>query len=307
MVQQAPAAGQVVKPEGTAGQPIPAALAHRGGRSVKAEVDAARERMRGMGFGYAEIAAELSRRYRLRPRKAYRVAYGWTLDQAAARFNARAAGETTGPQPPANMTSSHLCEYEQWPFGGRRPFVYILLVLAKVYDTDVSCLLDFADHENISPADRMTLLREPPADDGGFGDELRRLLAARGWSQRKLAHQVPCDAGFLSRLIRGHKPPSRKMAARLDELLGADGRLIAHVRERDASAKRDRRPRTASASPQGAGGISVTLPYVPGRLVIEVSGLDAASAEAGDAPNERALRLVPADHDSAGRERGRAG
>ena len=42
--------------------------------------------MRGLGFGYDEIAAEVSRRYRMRPREAYRLAWGWMLDQTAARF-----------------------------------------------------------------------------------------------------------------------------------------------------------------------------------------------------------------------------
>jgi hypothetical protein len=72
--------------------------AHRTDPSVKAEIDAMWERMRGLGFGDDEIAAELSRRYRLRPRKAYRITHGWTLTQAAARLNARAAGEGTDPE-----------------------------------------------------------------------------------------------------------------------------------------------------------------------------------------------------------------
>jgi hypothetical protein len=33
--------------------------------------------------GYEEVAVEFARRYRLRPRAAYRHAYGWTLNQAA--------------------------------------------------------------------------------------------------------------------------------------------------------------------------------------------------------------------------------
>jgi hypothetical protein len=75
--------------------------------SVKKEIDAARERMRGLGFSSDQIAAELARRYRLRPRKAYRVAHGWTLTQAAARLNARAAGEGTDPQARASLTGAH--------------------------------------------------------------------------------------------------------------------------------------------------------------------------------------------------------
>ena len=86
-----------------------------GARGFKAEMDGLRERMRALGFGYDEIAAEVSRRYQVRPRQAYRLAWGWTQDQAAARFNELAAGEGTDPEGRAGMTGPHLCELEQWP------------------------------------------------------------------------------------------------------------------------------------------------------------------------------------------------
>ena len=69
-----------------------------GRKGFKAELDGLRERMRGLRFSYDEIAAEVSRRYRVRPRHAYRLAWGWTLDQVAARFNERAASEGTDPK-----------------------------------------------------------------------------------------------------------------------------------------------------------------------------------------------------------------
>lgn len=281
----------------------------RADSSVKAEIDAARERMRGLGFGCDQIAAELGRRYKLRPRKAYRIAYGWSLTQAAARLNARAAGEGTDPQARASLTASHLCDHEQWPYGGRRPSVYLLLLMAKVYGTDVANLLDFADHEHLPPADRLVLQHaahphtsEPAAGYSAFGDELIRLLAERKVSQRKIAHQVPCDTGYLSKLVHGHKPPTRKIAARLEELLDADGRLLAHVPERETNAKRGRTRHTATHGPQqqaGTGGISVTLPCVPGRLVIKVSGLQAVASTTQDSRPGQALRLMPPPHDAA--------
>ncbi len=253
--------------------------AHRTDPSAKAEIGAMRERMRGLGFGDDEIAAELSGRYRLRPGKAYRITHGWTLTQAADRLNARAAGEGTDPEARASITAAHL-------------------------STDVANLLDFADHQHLPPADRLILQHaahpdagEPAAGYSAFGDELVRLLAERGLSQRKIAHQVPCDAGYLSKLIHGHKPPSRKIATRLEELLDAGGRLLAHVPERGAGAKRGPTPPTATHGPRrqpGTGGISVTLPCVPGRLVIEVSGLEAGGSTAGDTRAGHALRLVAA-------------
>jgi transcriptional regulator with XRE-family HTH domain len=60
-----------------------------------------------------------------------------------------------------------------------------------------------------------------------LGSELRRLLAERGMSLRDLARHVPCDSGNLSKIARGQKRPSPELAARLDEVLGAGGRLAA--------------------------------------------------------------------------------
>jgi hypothetical protein len=93
----------------------PGVPAGAGGKRLSAELDGLRERMRGLGFGYDEIAAEVSRRFPVRPRQAYRLAWGWTLDQAAARCSERAAREGTGPHTPAGMTGPHLGELEKWP------------------------------------------------------------------------------------------------------------------------------------------------------------------------------------------------
>lgn len=76
-------------------------------------------------------------------------------------------------------------------------------------------------------------------------DEVNRLQAARGWSLRELARQVPCDAGYLSKLIQGHKSPSLTMATRLDELLGANGRLVACLPRHEHQAHEGARRMTA--------------------------------------------------------------
>ncbi len=81
--------------------------------SLKAEQDDLRSRMRTLGLGYDEIAAEFSRRYRLRPRTAWRHAYGWTLKQAADQINTFTARAGMDPDGKAGMTGPHLCEHEQ--------------------------------------------------------------------------------------------------------------------------------------------------------------------------------------------------
>jgi transcriptional regulator with XRE-family HTH domain len=246
-------------------------------KGFKAELDGLRDRMRGLGFSYDEIAAEVSRRYQARPRQAYRLAWGWTLDQVAARFNERAASEGTDPDGRACMTGSHLCEVEQWPDSERRPSVYVLCLLAGVYDTDVLCLLDLADHESLPQQDRLVLMRRLPAQTT-FGERVLALLEARGLSLRELARRVPCDASHLSRVVHGRKRASLRVVARLDDVLEAGGELVALAETvgevPDAAPEMEQDPRRPAGEGRAVitGGMSLTLPYVPGRLVIEVSG-----------------------------------
>lgn len=68
-----------------------------------------------------------------------------------------------------------------------------------------------------------------------FGELLRQLMDERGVGVRALARQVPCDAGHISKLRGGTKGVSEAMAARLDELLGAGGRLVVLARATPAA------------------------------------------------------------------------
>lgn len=220
---------------------VSAAVGHKG---FKAEIDDLRERMCGLGFGHDEIAAELARRYRVRPRESYRLAHGWSLDHAAMRFNAQAAKEDAGAQVGASLTGSRLCEFEKWPDNGRKPSVLVLCMLAKVYETDVLCLLDLADREHIAPEDNHVLLRRPRAATP-FGEKLSSLIEARGLSLREVARRVQYSAGYLSNISHGRKRASEHIALRLDELLDAGGELAALV---EMQARNDQ-PTTACHGP----------------------------------------------------------
>ena len=254
-----------------------AQAARSGRKGLTAELDRLRDQMRGLGFSYDEIAAELSRRYQARPREAYRLAWGWTLTQAAERFNQRAAREGTDPQARAGMTGAHLCEVEQWPASDRKPSVYVLCLLAAVYDTDVLCLLDLADHESLPQQDRLVLTRRLRAE-APFGERVLALAEPRGLSLRELARRVPCDASHLSKVVHGRKPASLRVAARLDDLLEAAGELVTLAGTAEAAPGdapepgQDPRPPAGGPRAMTGEGMSLTLPYVPARLVIEVSG-----------------------------------
>lgn len=138
--------------------------------SLRGEKRAVRERMRSVGMGYGQIAAEFARVYRLRPRSAWREAYGWTLQEAADRINTHRAHTGLDAHGICGMTSAHLCEYENWPGcgevpTGRRPSPALLAVLAGIYDCRVDDLIDYADRLNFGAADLLvidTYLR--PAD-----------------------------------------------------------------------------------------------------------------------------------------------
>lgn len=60
-----------------------------------------------------------------------------------------------------------------------------------------------------------------------FAKQLRSLMGQRGLRAVDLARLVPCDKAYISRLVNGRQHPSRQIARRLDELVGADGVLVA--------------------------------------------------------------------------------
>jgi hypothetical protein len=58
-----------------------------------------------------------------------------------------------------------------------------------------------------------------------FDSEVKRLLAEQGMSLRRAARLAHYDVAYLSRVVNGRQPGSSKLAAVLDEVLGADGAL----------------------------------------------------------------------------------
>ena len=130
--------------------------------TLPAEKRALREKMRALGLGHREIAAEFARRYRLRPRAAWREAHGWSLREAAAQINAYTGTVGLDPGGISSMTAPHLCEHENWPGpgpqpSGRRPSPYLLALLACVYGCTAADLIDLADREQLPPAELLIL------------------------------------------------------------------------------------------------------------------------------------------------------
>lgn len=146
-----------------------------------------RKRLRGilLGTGLAEhqvvepLAAELQRNG-CRPRKAWRLANGYTLEAAAREYN-RSTGDDR-----AAMTAARISEFESWPRSrgnGRerpRPTVATLKVLATVYRTSWEQLVDVADLAKM-PGRDITVYRDavarrctapPVLDDHGLPTDI---------------------------------------------------------------------------------------------------------------------------------------
>jgi tetratricopeptide (TPR) repeat protein len=130
--------------------------------SLRREKRKLRESMRATGLDYRQIATEFARVYKLRPRAAWREAYGWSLQDAADKINDYRGSVGLDPSGISGMTSAHLCEHENWPgFGdapsGRKPSPYLLAVLAGIYDCQVSDLIDLADRQHLPKADLLLI------------------------------------------------------------------------------------------------------------------------------------------------------
>ncbi|MEU2757313.1 XRE family transcriptional regulator [Streptomyces albidoflavus] len=107
--------------------------------------------MTALGCRREEVVAQLRHDFRMRPREAYRLAAGLTLDQSAA-----AVTEVTGgSQAPEG---SGIAKAEKWPGpSSRRPSLSLLGALAQVYGCEAADLVDVADLREMPPADRRVL------------------------------------------------------------------------------------------------------------------------------------------------------
>lgn len=100
---------------------------------------------------YEEIAAELALRWGFRRRQAWRQAYGWTQEHVAALYNQQL---DNGQAP---MTGKRISDYENWPHSGKKPTPETLSVLAKIYATSASKLVDHYDRQKMDADERIAL------------------------------------------------------------------------------------------------------------------------------------------------------
>lgn len=126
-------------------------MPRKAGNSAKAERDQLRDRMRALGCSLPQIAAEMGRRFKLRPRVAWRHALGWPQWKLAQQYNTL--------HPGARLSDHRVSEYESWPHGGSPPSLRYLARLATTYGHGCtpSQLVDADDLEHLTAADRCLL------------------------------------------------------------------------------------------------------------------------------------------------------
>ena len=96
--------------------------------------------LRRQGWSYRRIALEWQCAYGLNARLAFRLAHGWTQEEAARRWNERFSGE--GPP----RTGKNFSYWESWPArGGREPSLRTLARLAELYLCRPGDLVDGQD------------------------------------------------------------------------------------------------------------------------------------------------------------------
>ncbi|WP_235433268.1 helix-turn-helix domain-containing protein [Protofrankia coriariae] len=139
-------------------------------------------RLRALGWSYRRIALEWQRRYRLNARVAFRLAHGWTQEEAARRWNTRWPGDD------APKTGKSFSYWEVWPArGGRAPSTRTLHRLAELYLCRPGDLLD--------------------GDDFGRLDTGRD-EAARGHASARGHEAAPARSGRLIHAPREHRAGS---------------------------------------------------------------------------------------------------
>ncbi|GGJ90408.1 hypothetical protein GCM10010123_20320 [Pilimelia anulata] len=132
---------------------------------TKAEREAVRRQLAAGGYSPGEIARVFEAKAKARTRLALRWACGMTLQDVANVWNRL---DSSGRAP---MTAQRVSDFERWPEGGRRPTVYALGMLARVYEVSLDRLLDAADYEALDDKQLFEMVQVCGASTSAVGSD----------------------------------------------------------------------------------------------------------------------------------------
>jgi tetratricopeptide (TPR) repeat protein/transcriptional regulator with XRE-family HTH domain len=130
-------------------------------RSLKREQAQLSAELRAGGASWADVAVEMTRRYRVNSRVALRLAHGLSQREAAERWNER--------WPDEPKTLKNFSAWEQWPGGtGHAPSLRTLDHLARLYQCHAGDLLRDQPDYRLGTRPAAKVLVELPADIQDF-------------------------------------------------------------------------------------------------------------------------------------------
>ncbi|MFJ4687270.1 helix-turn-helix domain-containing protein [Streptomyces sp. NPDC088789] len=69
-------------------------------------------------------------------------------------------------------------------------------------------------------------LKPDSSPTAAFGERLRRMRDARGWTQDELAERIGCTGSHISAVETGRRPPTQRFAASADRTFGSGDRFV---------------------------------------------------------------------------------
>ncbi len=127
------------------------AASQNNGNNDTARAQSRAKNLREKGFSWAQIVDVLAFDNQVSPLRLYRLAHNRSASHVVDEFN------QLDPAATATLRVQRLYDYEMWPDGGRRPSVWVLPVLARMYCAATRELLTDATYASYGAEDQAAI------------------------------------------------------------------------------------------------------------------------------------------------------